>query len=137
MSRFFTESEVESSALAWLESLGYAIRHGLEIAPGEPDAERDDYGQVVLERRLRHALARLNPGLPAEALDDAFRRLTRADAPTLEGRNHLLHRLLVDGVTVPTRPTAANTTLLTASPATCATRCPTPRSSAAPARPSS
>jgi len=31
----FTESIVEQTALAWLESLGWSIKHGLEIAPGE------------------------------------------------------------------------------------------------------
>ena len=36
----FTESVVEEAALAWLESLGYAILHGPEIAPGEPLAEQ-------------------------------------------------------------------------------------------------
>ncbi len=55
------ESVVEQAALAWLESLGYGIVSGPEIAPGEPQAERKDYGQVVLERRLRQALRRLNP----------------------------------------------------------------------------
>ena len=30
-------------------------------APGGRDEERADYGAVVLERRLRDALARLNP----------------------------------------------------------------------------
>ena len=47
--------------------------------PDAPGAERDDYGQAVLERRLRDALAELNPGLPASALEDAFRRLTRPE----------------------------------------------------------
>ena len=28
----FTESVVEDAALAWLESLGYTIKHGPEIA---------------------------------------------------------------------------------------------------------
>ena len=56
MTARFTESVVEDAALAWLESLGYAILHGPEIAPGEPFAERDDYGEVVLESRLRQAL---------------------------------------------------------------------------------
>ena len=79
----FTESVVEEAALAWLEGLGYAVKHGPEVAPGELAAERTDYGQVVLERRLRDALARLNPDLPAEALEDAFRKLTRVDWPTL------------------------------------------------------
>ena len=100
MANAFTESVVEEAALAWLEGLGWKVLHGPEIAPGELAAERTDYGQVVLEQRLRDALARLNPNLPAEALDDAFRKLTRAEGPTLEARNRALHRLLVDGVTV-------------------------------------
>ncbi|MGH8543352.1 MAG: type I restriction endonuclease, partial [Gammaproteobacteria bacterium] len=96
----FTESVVEQAALAWFESIGWTVRNGAQIAPGEPAAERGDYGQVVLERRLRDALARLNPGLPAEALEDAFRRLTRPEGAELVARNRTLHRLLVDGVTV-------------------------------------
>ncbi len=72
------ESIVEEAALGWLESLGYTVKQGLEIAPGEVGAERTDYGKVVLERRLRDVLARLNPELPPEALDDAFRKITRA-----------------------------------------------------------
>jgi type I restriction enzyme R subunit len=100
MSSSFSESHVEAAALAWLESLGYAVQSGPAIAPDEPEAERADYGQVVLEDRLRQALARLNPTLPSEALDDAFRKLTRADTPTLVARNHAVHRMLVDGVTV-------------------------------------
>ena len=84
--RGVTESVVEEAALAWLESVGWPVRHGVDIAPGEPAAERADYGQVVLERRLRDALARLNPELPAAALEDAVRKLTRpegARAPNL------------------------------------------------------
>ncbi len=96
----FTESTVEDAALAWLESLGWNVTHGPDIAPDTPGAERSDYGVVVLERRLRDTLVRLNPNLPTEALDDAFRRLTHPDGPTLEARNRALHRLLVDGVTV-------------------------------------
>ena len=96
----FTESVVEEAALAWLESQGYAVAHGQDIAPGELAAERSDYGQVVLEGRLRQALAQLNPTLPVEALDDAFRKLLHPDGPTLETRNRAVHRYLVDGVTV-------------------------------------
>ncbi len=100
MSRAFTESVVEEAALAWLGALGYSIAHGPDIAPGELAAERKDYGQVLLEDRLRQALARLNPKLPAEALDDAFRKIKAVEGPTPEARNRALHRMLVDGVTV-------------------------------------
>ncbi len=96
----FDESVVEQAALAWLESVGWQVRNGAELAPGEPAAERDDYGQVVLAQRLRDALWRLNPALPAEALEDAFRKLTRPKGADLIVRNRALHRLLVDGVTV-------------------------------------
>ena len=98
----FAESVVEDAALAWLRGLGYGVLHGPEIAAGETAAERGDpgYRDSVLERRLRQALAKLNPGLPPEALEDAFRKLTRADAPSLIERNRAAHRMLVDGVTV-------------------------------------
>src|ERR1700722_5362919 len=98
----FTESVIEEAALAWLQSLGYEVLSGPDIAPGEPAAERSDpnYRDVVLERRLRQALVRLNPDLPHEALEDALRKLTRVDAPSLAERNRAVHRMLVDGVTV-------------------------------------
>jgi type I restriction enzyme R subunit len=96
----FTESIVEQAALAWFESAGWSVKNGAEIAPGEPAAERGDFGQVVLAQRLRDALARLNPALPAEALEDAFRKLTRPEGAELVARNRAFHRLLVDGVTV-------------------------------------
>jgi type I restriction enzyme R subunit len=102
MTQAFTESIVEDAALAWLEALGYAVHHGPDIAAGEPAAERSDpnYRDVVLESRLRQALARLNPDLPPEALEDAYRKLMRTHAPSLVERNRAVHRMLVDGVTV-------------------------------------
>ena len=95
-----TEADVEAAALEWLAALGWQLAHGPDLAPDAPGAERADYGQVVLERRLRDALARLNPELPASALDDAQRRLTRPEGATLEARNRSFHRMLVNGVTV-------------------------------------
>ena len=95
-----TESAVEQAALAWLEGLNWSVAHGPDIAPDALAAERSDYGQVLLEQRLRDSLARLNPDLPADALGDALRRLTRPEGSTLEARNRVFHRLLVDGVTV-------------------------------------
>ena len=77
----FGESVIEQVALAWLESVGWHVRNGAEIAPGERTAEREDCGQVVLARRLLDALARFNPALPAEAPHDAFCRLKRVDGP--------------------------------------------------------
>ena len=100
MAKRFTESDVELAALEWLEEVGYAVVGGPEIAPGEPAAERESYRDVILAGHLREALARLNPMLPPEALDDAFRQLTRTESPNLTTNDHRFHRLLVDGVPV-------------------------------------
>ena len=94
------ESVVEQVALDWLQGLGWMIMHSRELGPDGADPERQNYEQVILEDRLRRALAALNPTLPAEAIQAAFRKLTRPEGPTLETRNRAFHRMLVDGVTV-------------------------------------
>jgi type I restriction enzyme R subunit len=93
----FTESVVEQAALDWLAGLGWQTAFGPEIV----DSERGgDFGRVVLEGRLRQALQRLNPNVPADALEEAFRKLTRPDLPSLIANNHLVHKFLVEGVPV-------------------------------------
>ena len=78
------ESTVEAASLGWLENQGWAIAYGPDIAPTTPIAERDDYGEFVLEARLRSVVARLNPDLPSDAIDDAHHRLTGPVGATLE-----------------------------------------------------
>lgn len=58
------ESIVEEVALGWFGELGYTVGHGPHLAPGEPAAERDGFGDVVLVGRLREPIRRLNPGPP-------------------------------------------------------------------------
>lgn len=41
--------------------------------------------------------------LPPDALEGAYRTLSRSDAPSLLERNRSVHRMLVDGVTVECR----------------------------------
>jgi len=98
----FTESVVEEAALEWLRGLGYAILYGPDIAAGMPATERSEahYRDTVLGGRFWRALQDLNRDLPVEALDDAFRKLTRLEAPTLIERSRLVHRMIVDGVPV-------------------------------------
>ena len=91
-----TEADVEAAALAWLAGVGWRVANGPELMSGE----RDGYGVVVLEGRLRDAIARLNPPLPTEARDDAFAKLTRPPGASLVTRNREFHRMLVNGVTV-------------------------------------
>ena len=95
-----TESTVEEAALEWFGELGYTIGHGPAMAPGEVAAERDSFGDVVLEGRLREALRRLNSEVPEEAREEVLRRVLRVADGTLVRTNRAFHKLLRDGVEV-------------------------------------
>src|SRR5579883_1743973 len=100
MTPVFTESTVEDAALEIFGTLGYTIVHGPTIAPGEMFAERASYCDVVLLKRLREALARINPEIPPDALDEAVRKLLRTESPSLVENNRRFHTFLTDGVPV-------------------------------------
>ena len=94
------ESHLELAVLDWLAWLDIPSQFGPLIAPGEPLAEREEFSQGVLPRRLRAGLAKLNPQIPADALDEAFKKTTRPAFPSLVENNRFFHKLLVEGVEV-------------------------------------
>ena len=96
---YLSESVVEQAALDWFRGLGYDVVGGPDMPPG-PQSLRESYADTIFPSVVRGAFARLNPNLPTEALDDAFRRLTRPEGSNPEARNRAFHRLAVDGVTV-------------------------------------
>jgi type I restriction enzyme R subunit len=93
-------SAIEQAALDWFKDLGYTVLFGGDIAPEEPTSERSDYGEVILSGRLMTAFARINPTIPPEALEDAFRKVTRPSSPSLVGNNRAFHKMLSDGIEV-------------------------------------
>ncbi|EQD30325.1 hypothetical protein B2A_14176 [mine drainage metagenome] len=58
-----------------------------DISAVLPDTERSDSScrDVVLEGCLRQALVRLDSDLPAEILEDSYRKMILADEPSLMG----------------------------------------------------
>ncbi len=101
-SSYLTESDVEVAALAWFEELGYTAIHGADIAPEQPNAERQSFADVVLIDRLRSALAQNNPSIPNAALEEALRKVLNAglESPNLFENNRCFHKLLADGIDV-------------------------------------
>jgi len=98
-----TENALEQSMLSWLGELGYEIYHGPDIAPGEPGEERSDYGEAILQGRLRSAIARINPNINGSGLDDALKKLRSLSSPSLSQQNRDFHQLLVNGIDVEIR----------------------------------
>lgn len=67
--------------------MGYAVGHGPQLAPGEPAAERDSFGELVLVGRLHEAIRRLNPAIPEDVREDALRKVLRVGPPSLAQTN--------------------------------------------------
>ena len=96
----FTEDLLEEAAIEILQSLGYDYVFGPDISLGGDYEERLDYREVVLGNRVKDALFRINKGIPAEALEEAYRRIITFNSPMLEENNRSFHRLLTEGIDV-------------------------------------
>jgi len=80
---FLSEAEIESALLDQLRALGYSIEREEDIGPDGHRPERESHDEVVLRRRFEDAVARLNPGVPPEARQDAIRKVTQSELPAL------------------------------------------------------
>lgn len=104
MTHKLTESDVEDATLAWLEQLGYTVGHAPDIAPGEPQAERERYDDVVLVGRLRRALSAINTHIPASSratlIEEAIQKIVKLDTHDVVRSNQRFHQWLVEGMDV-------------------------------------
>jgi type I restriction enzyme R subunit len=97
---FLSEAAVELALLEQLRGLGYSIEREEDIGPDGHRPERESHDEVVLKKRFEDAVARLNPGLPLEARQDAVRRVMQSELPSLLEENRRLHKLITEGVDV-------------------------------------
>jgi type I restriction enzyme R subunit len=96
-----TEDKIETFAIETLQSLGWEYIHGLAIAPGAEQSERESYEQIILVGRLRKAVSILNPGIPKDAQEQAIQKVLRIYSPELLHNNETFHQLLVEKVKIP------------------------------------
>lgn len=96
-----TENQIENFAIEVLQEMGWGYVHGLSIAPGAENEERENFEQVILIGRLRRAVALLNPSIPPDAQEQAIQKVLRIYSPELLHNNESFHTLLVEKVKVP------------------------------------
>ena len=94
------ESSIEEMAITELQSIGYNYLHGGDIAPGEPNAERNSHSDILLIGRLKSALLKLNPTVPTDTIQAASLKISRISSPVLINDNEEFHKMLVDGIPV-------------------------------------
>jgi type I restriction enzyme R subunit len=95
-----TESDIEVLTVELLQSRGYEYVYAPDIAPDGQRPERSSFEQVVLTERLRTAVERINPDVPADLREDAIRQLMRIDSTDLLANNETFHKYLTEGITV-------------------------------------
>lgn len=99
MSRYITENEIEQIALDILnEDLGYTVLYGPDLAEGE--SKEREYTEVVLQQRLKNAIDKLNPEIPADAREEALKKALRTTTISLFENNQAFHRMLTEGIDV-------------------------------------
>ena len=95
-----TESAIETFAIERFEKLGYQYVYAPDIAPDSESPERERFEDVVLLERLRSAVARINPSIPAEVREEAIKQVQRLNSPELIANNEAFHRMLTEGIRV-------------------------------------
>ncbi|WP_288841662.1 type I restriction endonuclease subunit R [uncultured Deefgea sp.] len=86
--------KVEQPALEQLQALGWIYLNGNTFAP-TPNGEREYWREVVLEKRLRAAILRINPWISDENLRKVMREITHPVTATLMEANQKLWQTLV------------------------------------------
>ncbi|MEI8361372.1 MAG: type I restriction endonuclease subunit R [bacterium] len=94
MTKIF-ESTIEEFVIELLEAQGFDY-----LSPENQEVERPDLGEVVLRNRLKQAIDRLNPSLPAEAKEQALRMALNLPSQNLMENNESFHRLLTEGIEI-------------------------------------
>ena len=112
MSGGITEGIVEEACLGYFQAIGYHTLPGPVLGPDGEAPERTSWDDVLLDGRLRDAIARINPDLPSGVADQAVARVRRAESQSPMAENERLHRLLVGGVPVEHRVDGAVRTSL-------------------------
>jgi type I restriction enzyme, R subunit len=99
MAAVISEDHIEQIIIQEFIELGYSYVNGADISP-EGIAQEREYDEVVLKTRLSNAIAKLNTTVPAEAQEEALKKVLRTDSPNLSQNNYTFHKYLTDGVDV-------------------------------------
>jgi type I restriction enzyme R subunit len=96
-----SENNIEKFSIEILQSIGWEYVHGLLLAPGAEQSERENFEQIVLIERLRKSVTVLNPTIPQDAQEQAIQKALRIYSPELLHNNETFHQLLIEKVKIP------------------------------------
>ncbi|MFC0039631.1 type I restriction endonuclease subunit R [Actinomadura rayongensis] len=92
----YSEADFEHDVLDALGELGWEYRDGKQIAVGS--GERESWDELIIPGRLRDAIVRINPGLPASSVDEAAALVLSPQSQDVKAENRRIHEYLTDGI---------------------------------------
>lgn len=95
-----TESAIEELVIELLEKQDYEYVSGPDIAPDGVKAERRSFEDVLLLKRLKNAVNRINAKIPPDAREDAIKQIQNLNSSELITNNETFHRMLTEGIKV-------------------------------------
>ncbi len=91
----FNEASFENSIVELLEDIGYKHVYGPDLGRTE-----EEYKSPFMESELRSSIERINPTMPAVAIDEAIYKIRNYEAGSLISKNETFTDYIQNGVTV-------------------------------------
>lgn len=97
---YISEEELEHAFLDLMAQLGYIIKYGPDIAPGQFSSERDSLDEMILSKCLLKQLRRLNPQLSEEEISVVMQKVLQIPmlSSFLTETNEKFHELILNGL---------------------------------------
>jgi type I restriction enzyme R subunit len=94
------EQEIEQVTIDILKSLGYKYLHGENLIPDSINPERTRWDDVILRKRLKESLIRINPNVSLDVLDEVIKKILRISGSNIILNNQKFHEMLVNGIEI-------------------------------------
>ncbi|HUY45846.1 MAG TPA: type I restriction endonuclease subunit R [Streptosporangiaceae bacterium] len=91
-----SEAQWEALTMDVLGELAWVPVEGKKIAPGS--GERESWAELIILHRLRSAIERINPTVPASAVDEAVGVVLTPKSRDVRSENHRIHEYLTNGI---------------------------------------
>ncbi|MGI8335261.1 type I restriction endonuclease subunit R [Actinomadura scrupuli] len=92
----YSESDLEHDVLEILAELGWEPHEGKQIAKGS--GERESWKELIIPGRLREAIAKINPGLPAPSVNEVVDLILTPQSQDVRSENFRIHEFLTRGI---------------------------------------
>lgn len=94
------EDQLEQNIIEIIQNQRYTYIYGPNIDPGTPNSERDTFDQVILVKRLKENINKLNPTLSEYVKEAAIKKVLDIHTIDQTSNNQTFHTYLTEGIKI-------------------------------------